>query len=60
MQSKKDMSNRSFEKKYIFIVAATEKKSPEALIFELPQNKGGIIVADTEVAYNPGGFVSAG
>ena len=60
MQSKKDMPKHSFEKKYIFFVAATEKKSPEALIFQLPQNKRGIIVADTEEVYDPGGFVSAG
>ena len=47
-----------FEKSYIFIVAATEKeKSIEALIFELPQYKRGIIVADTEVVHNPGDFL---
>ena len=40
-------------------VAAAEKKPPEALIFQLPPYKRGIIVADTEVVYNPGGFRSA-
>ena len=49
-----------FWKKYVFFVAATEKKSPEALIFQLPQYKCDIIVADTEVVYDPGGFLSAG
>ena len=39
---------------------AIEKKSPDALIFQLPQKKHGIIVADTEVVYDPGGFISAG
>ena len=31
----------------MFFVAATEKRSPEPLIFPLPQNKRAIIVADT-------------
>ena len=49
-----------WKKKYIFFVAATEKKSLEALIFQLPQYKRGIIVADTEVVYVSGDFFSAG
>ena len=40
-------------------VAATEKKSPVALIFQLPQYKRCIIVADTEDVYDPGGFLCA-
>ena len=40
-------------------VAAAEKKPPGALIFQLPPYKRGIIVTDTEVVYNPGGFRSA-
>ena len=36
------------EKNYIFFVAATEKKPPEALFFQQPQYKRGIFVADTE------------
>ena len=48
------------KKKYIFFVAATEKESPEALIFQLPQYKRDIIVADAEEVYDPGGFLSAG
>ena len=47
-------------KKCIFFVEATEKKSPGALIFQLPQYKREIIVADTEEVYDPGGFLSAG
>ena len=49
-----------FWKKYIFFVAATENKSPEALIFQLPQYKRGIIVADAKEVYDLGGFLSAG
>ena len=48
------------EKLYILFIAATKKKSPEALVFQLPQNKRDIIVADTEVSYDPGGSLSAG
>ena len=48
------------KKKDIFFVAASEKKSPEALIFQLPQYKRGIAVADTEQVYDPGRFLSAG
>ena len=48
------------KKKNIFFVAATEKNSPETLIFQLPQYKRGITVADTEDVYDPGGFLSAG
>ena len=33
---------------------------PEALIFQLPQYKSDIIVADTEEVYDPVGFLSAG
>ena len=47
------------KKKIHIFVAATEKKS-EALIFQLPQYKRDIIVADTEVVYDPGGFLSTG
>ena len=47
-------------KNYILFVAATEKKSPEALAFQLPQCKHGLIVADTDVVYDPRGFLSAG
>ena len=43
-----------------FSVARTEKISPEAKIFQLPQYKHGIIVADIEVVYDPGGFFSSG
>ena len=43
-----------------FIVTTEKKKSPEALIFRLLQYKRGVIVADTEVVYDPGGFLSAG
>lgn len=39
---------------------ATEKKLPEVLIFQWPQYKRGIIVGDTEVVYNAGGFLSVG
>ena len=34
--------------------------SPDALIFQLPQYKRGIIVADTEEVYDPGELLSAG
>ena len=47
-------------KKIKFFVAATEKKSSVALIFQLPQYKGCIFVADTEEVYDPGGFLCAG
>ena len=47
-------------KKIIFFIAASEKKSPAALIFQLPQYKRDITVADTEVVFIPGGFLSAG
>ena len=36
------------------------ENSTEALIFQLPQYKRGIIVADTEVVHDPGGFPFAG
>ena len=39
---------------------SSEGQKLEALIFQLPLCKRGIIVADTEVVYNPGGFLSAG
>ena len=42
---------------YIFFVAVTEKKL--TFNFQLPQYKRGIIVADTKVAYDRGGFLSA-
>ena len=48
------------KKIYKLFVAATEKKVALSFSFELPQYKGGIIVADTEVLYNPGGFPSGG
>ena len=48
------------KKKYIFFVAATEKASPKVLIFELPQYKRGIIMANTEEVYDLGGYFSAG
>ena len=40
-------------------MAATEKKSPETLIIQLPQYKRGIIVGDTEEMYDPRVFLSA-
>ena len=47
-------------KKIHIFVAATEKRSSEALVLQLPQFKRSIIVVDTEVVYDPGGFLSAG
>ena len=50
-----------FEKRITnFLQQQLRKKSPEALIFQLPQYKRGIIVADTEVVYDPEGSLSAG
>ena len=49
-----------FEKKYIFFVAATEKNSSQALIFQLPQYKRSVIVANTEEVCDTGGFLFAG
>ena len=43
---------------YVFFEAATEKKSSEALIFQLPQYESDIIEADTKEVYDPGGFLS--
>ena len=42
----------------IFFVAATEKNLTWSFNFQLPQYKRGIIVADTEVIHDPGGFPS--
>ena len=44
---------------YKFFVVATEEKAAWSFNFQLPQYKAGIIVADTVVAYDPGGFLSA-
>ena len=44
---------------YNFFVAV-EKKVTWSFNFQLPQYKRDIIMADTEVVYNPGGFLSAG
>ena len=42
---------------YKFFVAETEKKVAWIFSFQLPQYKCGIIVSDTEVVYNSGGFL---
>ena len=44
---------------YKSFLAATEKKVARSFDFQLPQYKCSIFVADTEVAYDPGGFLSA-
>ena len=44
---------------YKFFLAATEKMVAWSFDFQLSQYKCGIFVADTEVAYDPGGFLSA-
>ena len=43
---------------YILYILNWKNKSPEASIFQSPQYKRGIIVTDTEVVYDPGGFIS--
>ena len=44
---------------YKSFLAATEKKVAWSFDFQLSQYKCGIFVADTEVAYDPRGFLSA-
>ena len=43
-----------------FFVAATVEKIAWSFNFQLPKYKHGIIVADTEVVHDSGGFLSTG
>ena len=44
----------------MFFVAATERNVTWSFNFQSPQYKRSIIMADTEMVHDPGGFLSAG